>query len=114
MSSFSIDKAQFIEPDSLSGYGSERLLQSNDLMWKSTGLGTFGMRAIYKSEANPYELAVADSYVAVIWPLKQFVLSEYLRYYFIFNCMKGLIETAGHQVILAFEHYITSCKLPGN
>ena len=91
-SGFSIEKAQFIEPDSLSSYGPERLLQDNDLMWNSTGLGTLGRMAIYKTAANPYELAVADSHVTVIRPLKQFVLPEYLYYYFTNPSVQSVIE----------------------
>ena len=91
-SGFSIEKAQFIEPDSLSSYGPERLLQDNDLMWNSTGLGTLGRMAIYKAAANPYELAVADSHVTVIRPLKQFVLPEYLYYYFANPTVQSVIE----------------------
>ena len=91
-SGFSIEKAQFIEPDSLASYGPERLLQDNDLMWNSTGLGTLGRMAIYKTAANPYELAVADSHVTVIRPLKQFVLPEYLYYYFADPTVQSVIE----------------------
>ena len=91
-SGFSIEKAQFIEPNSLSSYGPERLLQDNDLMWNSTGLGTLGRMAIYKTAANPYELAVADSHVTVIRSLKQFVLPEYLYYYFANPSVQSVIE----------------------
>ena len=91
-SGFSIEKAQFIEPNSLSSYGPERLLQDNDLMWNSTGLGTLGRMAIYKTAANPYKLAVADSHVTVIRPLKQFVLPEYLYYYFANPSIQSVIE----------------------
>ena len=91
-SGFSIEKAQFIEPDSLASYGPERLLQDNDLMWNSTGLGTLGRMAIYKTAANPYERAVADSHVTVIRPLKQFVLPEYLYYYFANPTVQSVIE----------------------
>ena len=91
-SGFSIEKAQFIDPDTLPSYGPERFLQDNDLMWNSTGLGTLGRMAIYKTEANPYELAVADSHVTVIRPLKQFVLPEYLYYYFSNPTVQSVIE----------------------
>ena len=61
-------------------------------MWNSTGLGTLGRMAIYKTAANPYELAVADSHVTVIRPLKQFVLPEYLYYYFANPSVQSVIE----------------------
>ena len=48
--------------------------------------------AIYKTAANPYELAVADSHVTVIRPLKQFVLPEYLYYYFANPSVQSVIE----------------------
>ena len=76
----------------MSSYGPERLLQDNDLMWNSTGLGTLGRMAIYKTAANPYELAVADSHVTVIRPLKQFILPEYLYYYFANPTVQSVIE----------------------
>ena len=91
-SGFSIDKAQFIEPDSLKTYGEERLLQNDDLLWNSTGLGTLGRMAIYKSVLNPYELAVADSHVTVIRPFKQLALSEYLYFYFSNPTVQNTIE----------------------
>ena len=61
-------------------------------MWNSTGLGTLGRMAIYKTAANPYKLAVADSHVTVIRPLKQFVLPEYLYYYFANPSVQSVIE----------------------
>lgn len=91
-SGFSIEKAQFIDPESISTYGPERILQDYDLMWNSTGLGTLGRMAIYKTEANPYELAVADSHVTVIRPLKTYVKAEYLYYYFANPTVQNVIE----------------------
>ena len=91
-SGFSIDKAQFIDPDTLSSYGEERILQDGDLMWNSTGLGTLGRMVIYWSSLNPYELAVADSHVTVIRAMKKFVMPQYLYYYFTSNTVQSVIE----------------------
>ena len=89
---FSIEKAQFIEPESITSYGRERFLQDNDLMWNSTGLGTLGRMAVYKSASNPYGLAVADSHVTVIRPMKEFVLPQYLYFYFSNPTVQSVIE----------------------
>jgi type I restriction enzyme S subunit len=90
---FSIEKAQFIEPETLTSYSHERILQDNDLLWNSTGLGTLGRMSIYKSTFNPYELAVADSHVTVIRPMKEFVLSAYLYAYFANPSVQSVIES---------------------
>ena len=89
---FSIEKAKFIEPQSISSYNEEYFLQDRDLMWNSTGLGTLGRMAIYYMILNPYELAVADSHVTVIRPYKAHIVSEYLYYYFASNMVQSVIE----------------------
>ena len=89
---FSIEKAKFIEPKSITSYNSEYFLQDRDLMWNSTGLGTLGRMAIYYTILNPYELAVADSHVTVIRPYKTHIVSEYLYYYFASNTVQSVIE----------------------
>ena len=91
-SGFSIEKAKFIEPQSISSYKAEYILQDVDLMWNSTGLGTLGRMAIFYKKLNPYELAVADRHVTVIRPYKQYVVSEYLYYYFASNTVQSVIE----------------------
>ena len=91
-SGFSIDKAQFIVPETISSYGEERKLQDRDLLWNSTGLGTLGRMAIYYSKLNPYELAVADSHVTVIRAFKQYVCPEYLYTYFTSYIVQSVIE----------------------
>ena len=89
---FSIEKAKFIDPQSISSYNDEYFLQDRDLMWNSTGLGTLGRMAIYYTILNSYELAVADSHVTVIRPYKTYIVSEYLYYYFASNTVQSVIE----------------------
>ena len=89
---FSIDKAQFIEPESLSKYSIERILQDEDLMWNSTGLGTLGRMAVYYAKLNPYELAVADSHVTVIRLFKPFMSPLFFYFYFANPTVQSVIE----------------------
>ena len=89
---FSIEKAKFIDPQSILSYNDEYFLQDKDLMWNSTGLGTLGRMAIYYTILNPYELSVADSHVTVIRPYKTHIVSEYLYYYFASNTVQSVIE----------------------
>ena len=89
---FSIDKAQFIEPESLSKYAIERILQDEDLMWNSTGLGTLGRMAVYYAKLNPYELAVADSHVTVIRLFKPFMSPLFFYFYFANPTVQCVIE----------------------
>ena len=90
-SGFSIEKALFIDPDSVDGYQEERILCDGDLLWNSTGLGTLGRMAIYWETLNPYGWAVADSHVTVIRPLS-LIYSEYLYYYFVSPTVQSVIE----------------------
>ena len=91
-SGFSLEKALFIDPDTLPSYGQERFLQHGDLLWNSTGLGTLGRMAIYNESVNPYGVAVADSHVTVIRPIKSFINFEYLYLYFSSNEVQSVIE----------------------
>ena len=91
-SGFSLEKALFIDPNTLPSYGQERFLQHEDLLWNSTGLGTLGRMAIYNESVNPYGVAVADSHVTVIRPIKSLINFEYLYLYFSSNEVQSVIE----------------------
>ena len=91
-SGFSLEKAKFIDPQSVSSYSEEQFLKDEDLMWNSTGLGTLGRMAIYNSRLNPYELAVADSHVTVIRPYKHYAMAKYLYFYFSSYTVQSVIE----------------------
>ena len=88
----SIEKARFVDPDLLDGYGKERFLIDGDLLWNSTGLGTVGRIAVYDKNANMYDVAVADSHVTVIRLMLDFINPMFLYYYFSSPPVQDVIE----------------------
>lgn len=78
---FQLEKAQFIDPDTLEKYADKRLLQDKDILINSTGLGTVGRNQIYPASENPYGIAVADSHVTVVRLNSTAILPEYFFHY---------------------------------
>ena len=91
-SGFSLEKAKFVDPDSVASYAEERVLVDGDLLWNSTGLGTLGRMAIYDSGKNPYGWAVADSHVTVIRTAPSWLNYEYAFHYFAGPSVQSVIE----------------------
>ena len=77
-SGFDSAQSRFIEVGSIIGYSSERFLQDGDLLWNSTGTGTVGRTALFKSE-TPGQRFVADSHVTVLRSTS--IHPEYLYYW---------------------------------
>ena len=109
-SGFSIEKAQFIAPDTVAKYSDERLLQEKDLLWNSTGLGTLGRMAVYSLAKNPYGWAVADSHVTVIRPFQLFMNSFFLYAYFSSPTVQSVIEDKSEGSTKQKELYVDTVK----
>jgi len=109
-SGFSIEKAQFIAPETISKYNEERILRDKDLLWNSTGLGTLGRMAVYRTELNPYGWAVADSHVTVIRPI--FGMAESLFFYLFFASpiVQSVIEDKAEGSTKQKELYVDTVK----
>lgn len=109
-SGFSIDKAQFIAPETVVKYSEDRVLQENDLLWNSTGLGTLGRMAVYSEAKNPYGWAVADSHVTVIRPFQHFMNSFFLYAYFSSPTVQSVIEDKAEGSTKQKELYVDTVK----
>ncbi len=92
-SGFQLEKAQFIEPSTLSAYTKERFLQDGDILINSTGLGTLGRIAIYPEHDNPYGIAVADSHVTVVRLNRKIMLPEFFYMYWANPSVQFVIES---------------------
>lgn len=61
---FDLEKARFINDESLEGYSPERFLRNGDILWNSTGTGTVGR--VLSIEVDEDQRLVADSHVTVV------------------------------------------------
>ena len=86
------------------------MLQENDLLWNSTGLGTLGRMAVYSGFKNPYGWAVADSHVTVIRPLQLFMNSFFLYVYFSSPNVQNVIEDKAEGSTKQKELYVDTVK----
>lgn len=89
---FHIEPAKFISPDTLVNYKQERFVQDHDLLWNSTGLGTIGRVALYKSELNPYKIAVVDSHVTIVRSNQEQLNPLFLYHYLSSASVQNSIE----------------------
>lgn len=88
---FHIEKAKFIDPETVDSYKKERWLQEGDVLWNSTGLGTLGRVALYEEHLNPYGRAVADSHVTVLRS-SNLINSKYLYFYICSSTIQSIVE----------------------
>ena len=109
-SGFSIEKAQFISPETVEKYSEERILRQGDLLWNSTGLGTLGRIAVYIEALNPYQWAVADSHVTVIRPMPTLINSYFLYTYFASPTVQSVIEDKAEGSTKQKELYVDTIK----
>ena len=89
---FSLEKAKFVDPDTVEKYDDDRILRDGDLLWNSTGLGTLGRMAVYDSKKNKYGWAVADSHVTVIRTHEDWLCFAYAFAYFAGPSVQSVIE----------------------
>lgn len=63
----SLEKALFIEPDSIRRYSQNQFLKTNDILINSTGGGTVGRTTIAKEDIfSKYKIIVTDSHITTV------------------------------------------------
>lgn len=73
---FNIERARFIDTETLHKYNSNRFIRTGDLLWNSTGTGTLGRINVFSKNEVVYDKIVADSHVTVLRPL--FISSKFI------------------------------------
>ena len=74
----SLEKALFLNPDTLSKWPTEYKLKTGDVLVNSTGTGTVGRTRLFNEQVlGPYPFVVPDSHVSVIRTFSQ-ISSEYV------------------------------------
>lgn len=81
-SGVTLEKAKFIDPNSLGSYGDERFIKRRDLLWNSTGHGTLGRIGIVDTFKEKFKFVVVDSHVTVVRCVHHFVSADYLLIWF--------------------------------
>ena len=77
----SLDKALFLDPNTIDKWKKHYYLQDEDVIVNSTGTGSVGRTGIfYKDLLGDYELIVPDSHITVIRVDKSIMLQKYLFY----------------------------------
>ncbi|MDL2224456.1 restriction endonuclease subunit S [Bacteroidales bacterium OttesenSCG-928-M06] len=78
----SLEKALFIDPETITKYGEERFLLDGDIVINSTGTGTLGRVGLYKdSILGIFDRVVADSHITVV-RCNTNVFHSYLYFFF--------------------------------
>ena len=88
----SLEKALFIEPESILKYDSERFMQENDILMNSTGTGTIGRTGYFTTSVKEnYDCVVADSHITVIRCMKE-IYAKYIYYYLCSPLVQNTVE----------------------
>ena len=101
--------AKYISEESFALYDSERILQSNDILWNSTGTGTIGRACVVVGDQVSNQL-VCDSHVTVIrlLAIEANYIVLWLRSTYIFDNIESIANGSTNQIELATSAVLTT------